>query len=262
MRDLVSRLRSLKYFATLALPDLAGEFTMLDLSSQHGTQAAADLFGISVERQLPGNRLFIHRRARRVPYSTRFLFYGGHNTIVIDQECSYHGTMSFAAEDNLVVLMGGQGELSLDATLYNGDTLITGKGATLWGVRVWVQGGTVCTISDGCLMSENITIRTTDHHSVIDLATWEQINKPADVTIGRHVWVGPSCRINKGVAIGDGAILAADSVLTVSMPKAEFWGGAPARMIRKNISWVRSHPIADRGEIAALRELFSRENRE
>ena len=256
MRDLASRLRSLSYFATSAVPDLAGDFTMLDLSCQQGTQAAADRYGISVDRHLPGNRLFIHHQARRVPSLTRFQFYGGHNVIIIDRDCFYHGTMNFPGDENLAVVMGGQGELSLDATLYNGDTLVIGKGATLWGVRVWVQGGTVCTISDGCLLSENISIRATDHHSVVDLGTWEQINSPADVTLGRHVWIGPNCRINKGVEIGDGAILAADSVLTTSVSTAELWGGAPAKMIRKNVSWVVSHPKADKNDIEALRDLL------
>jgi acetyltransferase-like isoleucine patch superfamily enzyme len=258
MRDLASRLRSLSYFATSAVPDLAGDFVMLDLSSAQGTQAAADRFGITIDRQLPGNRLFIHHQARRVPSMTRFQFYGGYNSIIIDQNCAYHGTINFTGDDNLAIFMGGQGELSLDATLYNGDTLVIGKGATLWGVRVWVQGGTVCTISDDCLLSENISIRTTDHHSVIDLATWEQINSPADVTIGRHVWIGPNCRINKGVKIGAGAILASDSVLTVSIPKAELWGGAPARTIRTNVSWVVSHPKAHKNDIEALRDLLRR----
>jgi acetyltransferase-like isoleucine patch superfamily enzyme len=256
MRDLASRLRSLSYFATSAVPDLASDFTMLDLSNQHGTRVAADQFGISIERQLPGNRLFVHRQARRVPSPTRFQFYGGRNAIIIDRDCSYHGTMNFPGDDNLAVFMGGQGELALDATLYNRDTLVVGKRAASWGVRVWVQGSTVCTISDDCLLSENISIRTTDHHSVIDLTAWEQVNSPADVTIGRHVWIGPNCRINKGVKIGDGAIVASDSVVTSSIPKTELWGGAPARMIRKNVSWVISHPKADKNDIEALRDLL------
>jgi acetyltransferase-like isoleucine patch superfamily enzyme len=256
MRDLASRLRSLSYFATSAAPNLAGDFIMLDLSREEGTRAAAERFGIAIDRQLPGNRLFAHHQARRVPSQTRFHFYGEHNTIIIDRDCAYHGTINFPGDHNLTVFMGGQGELSLDATLYNGDTLVIGKGATLWGVRIWVQGGTVCTISDDCLLSENISIRTTDHHSVIDLTTWQQINSPADVTLGRHVWIGPNCRINKGVVIGDGAILAADSVLTVSVPKAELWAGSPAKMIRNNVSWVVSHPKADNNDIEALRALL------
>jgi hypothetical protein len=257
MRDLGLRLRSLRYCSTAAAPDLDAEYTVLDLSNERDSRAAAERYAITIETHRPGNLLFVHRQGSRLPFPSRFHFNGENNTIILDRDCAYHGSMTFEADDNLALLLGGQGQLSLDATLYAGDTLVCGRGVTMWGVRIWVQGGTVCTISDGCLFSENISIRTTDHHSVIDLKTWEQVNRPADVTIGRHVWIGPNCRISKGVEIGDGAILAADSVLTASMPSAELWGGAPAKLIRKDVSWVVSHPLADKNDIAALRDLLA-----
>jgi len=256
MRDLGFRLRSLRYFSTAAPPDLAADYIVYDLSNERGSQAASEQYGITVDKHNPGNLLLVHREGRRLPFQTPFHFYGDYNTVIIDRDCGYHGALNLVADDNLVVLMGGQRDLALDATLYAGDTLVWGKGASSFGARVWVQGGTVCTISDGCLLSENISIRTTDHHSIIDLTTWEQINRPADITLGRHVWIGPNVRINKGVEIGDGAIVAADSLVTVSVPKTELWGGVPARMIRKNVSWVLSHPVADKGQIAALRDLL------
>jgi hypothetical protein len=256
MRDLESRLRSLRYFGMAGPPNLGADFAVFDLSKEREARAVSERYGIAINSYNPGNLLFVHREARRLRFPTPFNFYGDYNTVILDHDCSFHGALNFLAHDNLVVLMGGQSELALDATLYGGDTLVWGRGSSAWGVRVWVQGGTVCTISDGCLLSENISIRTTDHHSIIDLTTWEQINRPADITIGRHVWVGPNVRINKGVEIGDGAILAADSLVATSIPRTEIWGGAPAKMLRKNVSWVLSHPVADHREIAALRDLL------
>jgi len=74
---------------------------------------------------------------------------------------------------------------------------------------------------------------------------------PADIEIGRHVWIGPSCVIGKGVKIGDGSIVATNSVVNHSIGPAELWGGVPAREIRRQVSWVRSLP-PDPTEIAAL----------
>lgn len=258
MREIGERLRSLRYFSTAAPPDLGADYVMFDFSDERQARAVAETYGIKVEAPPPGNKLFVHRRGgRRLPFATPLDFHGRNNTVIIGPECGYHGALNFVADNNLVVMVGSQSKLALDATLYDGDALVCGKGAQGWGMRVWVQGGTVCTISDDCLFSENISIRTTDHHSIVDLATWEQINSPADVTIGKHVWVGANVRIGKGVEIGDGSILAADSFVTSSVPRTELWGGTPARMIRKNVSWVGSHPVADKGEIAVLRQLLS-----
>jgi len=255
MHDLASRLRSLRYFASAPPPNLAADYVMFDCSKKADADAAAERYGIMASSHNAGNALFIHREARRLRYQTPCNFHGSSNVAIIDRDCGFHGALHFTGHRNLVVLHGGQGELALDATLYSDDTLVWGRGASAWGVRIWVQGGTVCTVCDGCLLSENISMRTTDHHSIIDLDTWSQINKPADITVGRHVWIGPNVRIGKGVEIGEGSILAPDSVVSASIPKTELWGGIPARMIRKNVSWVISHP-ADANDVAALRELL------
>jgi acetyltransferase-like isoleucine patch superfamily enzyme len=54
----------------------------------------------------------------------------------------------------------------------------------------------------------------------------------APIRIGRDVIVGVNSVILKGVEIGDGAVVAAGSVVTKSIPTNEIWGGNPARKIR------------------------------
>lgn len=120
-----------------------------------------------------------------------------------------------------------------------------------------VQGGVTCTIGEGCLFSENITIRCTDHHSIFDLDTGDQINKPAGVTIGRHVWVGQDCAIAKGVTIEDGAIIGARSLVVGHVGRAELWAGSPARRLRERVSWTLPHPVLDPVERDAVRAFLS-----
>ena len=57
--------------------------------------------------------------------------------------------------------------------------------------------------------------------------------KHSPIAIGPRAFVGAHCLILKGVHIGEGAVVAAGSVVTKSVPPFEIWGGRPARFIRK-----------------------------
>jgi len=54
-----------------------------------------------------------------------------------------------------------------------------------------------------------------------------------DTIIGNDVWVGQNVTIMPGVSIGDGAIVAACSVVTKDIPAYHVAGGNPCRVIRK-----------------------------
>ncbi len=55
-------------------------------------------------------------------------------------------------------------------------------------------------------------------------------------TIGNDVWIGRRAYIKPGITIGDGAIVAAMSVVTKDVPPYTIVGGNPARIIRKRFS--------------------------
>jgi acetyltransferase-like isoleucine patch superfamily enzyme len=54
--------------------------------------------------------------------------------------------------------------------------------------------------------------------------------------IGRDSWLGYGTIVMRGVTIGEGAIVAAGSVVTKDVPEYEIWGGVPARKIRDRFS--------------------------
>ena len=56
------------------------------------------------------------------------------------------------------------------------------------------------------------------------------------VEIGNFVWIGQDVTLLGGVQIGDGAIIAAGSVVTKSIPPYEIWGGSPIKKIRNRFS--------------------------
>jgi virginiamycin A acetyltransferase len=54
-----------------------------------------------------------------------------------------------------------------------------------------------------------------------------------DTVIGNDVWIGYDALIQPGVTIGDGAIIAARSVVTADVPPYAIVGGNPARVVRQ-----------------------------
>lgn len=57
-----------------------------------------------------------------------------------------------------------------------------------------------------------------------------------DIIIGNDVWIATNVTIMSGVKIGDGAVIAACSVLTKDVPPYTIVGGNPAKQIRKRFS--------------------------
>jgi acetyltransferase-like isoleucine patch superfamily enzyme len=53
-----------------------------------------------------------------------------------------------------------------------------------------------------------------------------------DITVGNDVWIGAKSTIMSGVKIGDGAIVAANSVVTKDVEPYAIVGGNPSKLIR------------------------------
>lgn len=75
---------------------------------------------------------------------------------------------------------------------------------------------------------------------------WEQVTPPhmeqlphkGDTVIGNDVWIGRESVIMPGVKIGDGAIVAAYSVVAKDIPPYTVYGGNPAKFIKKRFDDV------------------------
>lgn len=62
------------------------------------------------------------------------------------------------------------------------------------------------------------------------------------VRVGHDSWIGHAAVIMKGVSIGNGAIVAAKSVVTKDVPPYAVVAGAPARIVK----WRHPQPVAER----------------
>lgn len=59
-----------------------------------------------------------------------------------------------------------------------------------------------------------------------------KLETAAPTTIGNDVWIGAQVVISRGVTIGDGAIIAAKSMVNTNVPPYAIVGGVPARIIK------------------------------
>lgn len=92
-------------------------------------------------------------------------------------------------------------------------------------------------IGDGCLTGKWVTITDNSHGSakLEDMAvapSRRKLTSKGPVTIGRNVWIGDKATILPGVTIGDGAIIAANAVVTRDIPAYSVAAGVPARVMK------------------------------
>jgi acetyltransferase-like isoleucine patch superfamily enzyme len=68
--------------------------------------------------------------------------------------------------------------------------------------------------------------------------------------IGRDAWIGARCVILSGVAIGDGAVVAAGTVVSHDVPPCEVHAGVPNRKLRDRFA----DPAARASHLESLRQ--------
>lgn len=102
-------------------------------------------------------------------------------------------------------------------------------------------------IGSFCSIARNVSIQEYNHNMDnfttyyvgknldVELASSEKISKGA-IEIGNDVWIGTQCVILSGAKIGDGAIIAANSVVTGEIPPYAIAGGSPAKVIKFRFS--------------------------
>lgn len=124
-----------------------------------------------------------------------------------------------------------------DFKVYNGSdirverngTLILNGGFCNDGVQISCSKKIV--IGRDCAIARDVIIRDFDAHHI----GCQEDSK--EIIIGDHVWIGTRAVVLKGVTIGDGAVIAACSVVTKDVPADCLAAGNPARVIRKNVKW-------------------------
>ena len=88
-------------------------------------------------------------------------------------------------------------------------------------------------IGNHCLLADSVHLYDHDHrHEDLNRFICEQGFVTRPIVIGNNVWIGARAIILKGVRIGDGAIVAAGSLVTRDVPADSIVGGVPAKFLK------------------------------
>ncbi|RED18426.1 acetyltransferase-like isoleucine patch superfamily enzyme [Pontivivens insulae] len=114
-------------------------------------------------------------------------------------------------------------------------------------VRQWGEGASA-TIGSFCSIADGVVFMLGGNHRVDWITTFPfghifrtKLGKESvsghpttrgDIVVGHDVWIGENSVVMSGVQIGNGAVVAAESVVTNDIAPYEIWGGNPARKIK------------------------------
>lgn len=126
---------------------------------------------------------------------------------------------AFFANENSNIWVTHSGVLEIEGGFINEDVTLTAAKYVHIGKNAHIAREAVIRDYDGHYIDEN-SYRTA---------------KP--VIIGDNVWIGYRAMILKGVTIGDGSVIGANSVVTKDVPPHSVVVGNPARIIRSNVNW-------------------------
>ncbi|WP_210366838.1 Vat family streptogramin A O-acetyltransferase [Bacillus sp. REN3] len=128
-----------------------------------------------------------------------------------------------------------QGESFEEQVLYHyeffGDKLVIGKFCSIGPGTTFIMNGANHRM-DGSTYPFNIFGNGWENYT----PTLENLPFKGDTEIGNDVWIGRDVTIMPGVKIGDGAIVAAESVVTKNVDPYTIVGGNPSKLIKKRFS--------------------------
>lgn len=189
-----------------------------------------NIFGVKIQHfgkgrislNVVGKDNYIEVRRGTVLHRINVKIRGNNNQLVIGKNCRIGKGCSFWMEGNNIKIEIG------DETTVSRDVQLCAQ-----------EDGTFIKLGNDCMLSNTITIRTSDSHPIYSKETEKRTNMPKSVLIGNHVWVAPNSKIFKGSHIGDGAIIGSDSLVTGDIKENSLAVGHPAKVVRNNVEWRR-----------------------
>ena len=141
---------------------------------------------------------------------------------LIDKEAKLILGNNVQIRHNSVIASFGKGILEIE------DNVFIAHGVTFMATKHIIIGS-------GSMIAEYSSIRDADHDyaSCSDQPLYLRPSSSADIIIGKNVWVAAKATLIKGITLGEGAVIGANSVVTTNIPARCVAVGAPAKVIKE-----------------------------
>ncbi len=163
---------------------------------------------------------------------------GNHNLVRIHPSCKLVNVSFRLLGDNLRLELGERVKVS-----QWGEFLLMGEDAeirldhhcTVESARFIAHSGTVLEVGPDCMFANDVEVRTSDEHSILDASSGARIN-PDRRDIGEHVWLGHA---HQGGPHRRRSVIATGSIVSRDLGAGVVAAGIPAREIRQGVTWDR-----------------------
>lgn len=171
------------------------------------------------------------------------------NLIVLgEKDILQNSQIYIKGNNNKVILYNNVGLKNCEVFIEDNNNLLEiGEGTQICGNTKFacIEGKNII-IGKDCLFSSDITFRTGDSHSILE---WngtldksmiqKRVNPSGNIIIGDRVWIGNSVIILKNTEIQHDSVIGTGAVVTKAFGCSNIViGGNPARIIKRNISWI------------------------
>ena len=172
--------------------------------------------------KVKGKKNSIDLRKSATLKRTKITIHGNNNLVIIGENVKVYENCEFLIEgDNCVINIGNKTTIG-SANIFCG------------------EGNSSISIDEDCILSRDVSINTSDFHSIIDIKLNKRINRPKNILIGNHVWIGFNTTITKGTILNKNSIVASRAVVGgKKFPSNVILGGIPSKVIKENITWDR-----------------------
>jgi acetyltransferase-like isoleucine patch superfamily enzyme len=144
-----------------------------------------------------------------------------HGSVVLEGPVTLQGSRRITLGQRLHVHPGQHWETQGEGWLQIGDGVVLSRG-----VHLVAYAGVQ--IGAGTMIGEYASVRDANHRRGAGPLR-DSGHDAAAIVIGRGVWIGRGAAVLAGVHIGDGAVVAANAVVTRDVPAGAVVGGVPAR---------------------------------
>lgn len=158
---------------------------------------------------------------------------GKGENIIIGEHVTFAGNIDLRNRENGKIIIKDNVVIDTDTRLVvaNDATIIIGEQTKIGPYNI-INAGENLTLGKNITTAGFVYINSSEHSIKRNELIQNQGYSHAPITIGDDVLIGGHACINKGVNIGHGAVIGANSVVTKDIPDYAVAAGVPAKVIR------------------------------